>query len=122
MFKRALILLLLLSPFLGGASCEKGDKFRNGANFLGVVELGPFPKQGPGVAGYNLYMSEKKDSGFERINGDGPVSGGAKLMVPMLNPGQDYFFRMTSVSQKDATKESVPGAVFKRTAGAKKDE
>ena len=120
MLKRALIALLLLSPWLGGATCGGADKFRTSKGLLGVVELGPFPKQGPGVAGYNLYMSEKKDSGFEKIN-DEPVSGLSKLMVPMLNPGQDYYFRMTSVSQKDPSKESVPGGVFKRVAASKKD-
>lgn len=119
MLKRALVLLVLVAPFLGGATCDKGNAYRSQKDYLGVVELGPFPKQSAGVAGYNLYMADKKDGNFERIN-DTPVVGGAKLMVPMLNPGQDYYFRMTSVSQKDLSKESVPGAVFKRTAGAKK--
>ena len=118
MLKRALIFLLLIAPFLGGASCDKKDAFRSQKDYLGVVELGPFPKQGPGVGGYNLYMADKKDGNFERIN-DTPVLGYSKLMVPMLNPGQDYYFRMTSVSQKDLSKESVPGAVFKRAAVAK---
>jgi hypothetical protein len=120
MLKRLLIFLLLLSPWLGGATCGGADKFRSAKGLLGVVELGPFPKQAPGVGGYNLYISEKKEGPFDKIN-DEPVAGFTKIMVPMLNSGQDYYFRMTSVSQKDPTKESVPGGVFKRTAEPKKD-
>lgn len=120
MLKRALVLLLLLSPWLGGAACSKGDLHKTGKDYLGVVELGPFPKQGPGVGGYNLYLAEKKEGPFTKINEE-PVLGFSKLMVPMLNPGQDYFFRMTSVGLKDNSKESVPGGTFKRTAAAKSE-
>lgn len=118
MLKRALIFLLLLSPWLGGASCDKKDAFRTTKDLMGVVELGPFPKQAAGVGGYNLYLGETKDGKFEKIN-DAPVEGLTKIMVPMLNPGQDYFFKMTSVSSKDPSRESAPGGVFKRTAAAK---
>src|SRR5437868_6647507 len=100
MLKRSLVIMLLLAPWLGGASCDKKDAFRAGKDLMGVVELGPFPKQGPGVGGYNLYMSEKKDKDFDKIN-DAPVAGQSKIMVPMLDPGKDYYFRMTSVSAKD---------------------
>lgn len=118
MLKRAALILCLAAPFIGGASCDKKDAFRSSKDYLGVVELGPFPKQGPGVGGYNLYLSESKDGPFEKIN-ETPVLGYSKLMVPMLDPGKDYYFRMTSVSQKDPSKESAPGGAFKRTAVSK---
>jgi hypothetical protein len=118
MLKRALVFVLLLSPFLGGATCGGADKFRTSKDLLGVVELGPFPKQGPGVGGYNLYLSESKTGPFEKINAE-PVLGYSKIMVPRLNVGQDYFFRMTSVSAKNPEKESAPGGVFVKKAGSK---
>jgi hypothetical protein len=120
MLKRAMILLVLLSPWLAGASCDGADKFRNSKNFLGVVELGPFPKQAPTVGGYNLYMSEKPGGPFEKVS-DQPVLGYSKIMVPMLNPGQSYYFKMTSVSKGNPVRESVPSAVFVRKAVAKQD-
>lgn len=110
--------LLALTPLLLAPSCSGADKFRNSKNLLAVVELGPFPKQAPGVGGYNLYLSEKSAGPFEKIN-DAPVLGGSRLMVPYLNPGEDYYFRMTSVSSRDSSKESAPGGVFKRKAVAK---
>lgn len=115
---RALCLALVLSPLLMGGACTGADKFRSSRNLLGVVELGPFPKQGPGVGGYNLYLSEKKDGPFEKINSE-PVLGFSRLMVPYLNTGQTYFFRMTSVASKDVNKESAPGQVFSRKAQPK---
>lgn len=111
--------LLMAAPLILAPSCGGADKFRVQRDLLGVVELGPFPKQAPGVGGYNLYISEKKDGPFEKIN-DTPVLGSSRLMVPYLNVGQDYFFRMTSVSQRDSSKESAPGGVFKRAAVASK--
>jgi hypothetical protein len=113
-----LIALLALTPLAIAPSCSTADKFRNQRDLLGVVELGPFPKQAAGVGGYNLYFSQKPDGPFEKINQE-PVLGGTRLMVPMLNPGQDYYFRMTSVSARDNNKESAPGQVFKRTAATK---
>jgi hypothetical protein len=111
--------LLALAPLLIAPSCGGADKFRNQRNMLGVIELGPFPKQAPGVGGYNLYMGKTKEGDFEKLNLDGPVLGHSRLMVPMLEPGKDYFFKMTSVSAKDPSKESAPGGVFKRTASEK---
>jgi hypothetical protein len=111
---------LLVAPLLMGVSCADGDKYRNGKNLLGVVELGPFPKQAAGVGGYNLYIAKAKDGPFERIN-DQPVLGLTRLMVPYLTPGQDYYFRMTSVSSRDLNKESAPGQVFVRKAAAKQE-
>jgi hypothetical protein len=70
------------------------------------------------VGGYNLYLSEKKDGPFEKINTE-PVLGFSRLMVPYLNPGQSYYFRMTSVAARDNRKESAPGQVFVRKAVAK---
>lgn len=110
--------LLALAPLVAASSCSGADKFRTSRNLLGVVELGPFPKQAQGVGGYNLYLSDTKDGRFEKIN-DTPVKGGSRLMVPYLNPGQDYWFRMTSVSSRDSSKESAPGGAFKRTAASK---
>jgi hypothetical protein len=87
-------------------------------DLLGVVELGPFPKASAKVAGYNLYYSEKKEGPFSKINAE-VVQGGTRLMVPYLKPGITYYFRMTSVSSKDSSVESVPGEVFARTAEEK---
>jgi hypothetical protein len=120
MLKRSLVVLLLLAPWLGGFSCNTADKYRTSTPMLGVVQLGPFPKTGPGVAGYYLYLSKSKDGPYEKIDG-GPVGGGQSILVPMLNPGQDYYFKMTSVSDKDPNKESPQSAAFKRTAAAKKN-
>jgi hypothetical protein len=104
-----------LLPFTLGVSCSNADKFRTGANLMGVVQMGPFPKLAPKVGGYNLYIAKSKDGPFDKIN-DEPILGGARLMVPYLDPGKDYYFRMTSVSAKDPSRESAPGQVFKRTA------
>ena len=111
---------LLAAPLLMGGSCVEGDKFSAGVNLLGVVELGPFPKQSVGVGGYNLYIAHSQNGPFEKIN-DQPVLGYSRLMVPYLNPGQAYYFRMTSVSSRDATRESAPGQIFVRKAVAKAD-
>ena len=113
-----LLSALLVAPLLMGGSCADGDKFRNSKNLLGVVELGPFPKQAAGVGGYNLYIAKAKDGPFDKIN-DQPVLGYTRLMVPYLDPGKAYYFRMTSVSSRDANKESAPGQVFLRKAAAK---
>jgi len=110
--------LLALSPLMMAPSCSGADKFRNQRDLMGVVELGPFPKQAAGVGGYNLYFGQKPEGSFEKINQE-PVAGGTRLMVPMLDIGKDYYFRMTSVSARDTSKESAPGQVFKRTAAAK---
>lgn len=115
-----LLSALLAAPLLMGGSCVEGDKFRSGQNLLGVVELGPFPRQPVGVGGYNLYIAKSKDGPFEKIN-DQPVLGYSRLMVPYLNPGQAYYFRMTSVSSRDVTRESAPGQVFVRKALEKAD-
>jgi hypothetical protein len=116
--KAGFLLALILSPLLLGMSCGGADKFRTSRNLLGVVELGPFPKQSQGVGGYNLYLSEKKEGPFEKINTE-PVLGFSRLMVPYLNPGQSYYFRMTSVAARDKNRESAPGQVFARKAAPK---
>lgn len=113
-----IITVLALAPLTMASSCSGGDKFRNQRNLLGVVELGPFPKQAAGVGGYNLYFAEKAEGPFEKINQE-PVLGATRLMVPMLDPGRDYYFRMTSVSARDTSRESAPGQVFKRKAATK---
>jgi hypothetical protein len=123
MFKRSLIVVLLLGPWLGagsGGGCSAADRYRTSTPMMGVVQLGPFPKTAAGVAGYYLYLSKSKEGPYEKIDG-GPVGGGQSILVPMLNPGQDYYFRMTSVMAKDPSKESAPSVPFKRTAAAKKN-
>jgi hypothetical protein len=119
MLKKSLIVLLLLAPWLGGGSCSAADRYRVTKPMLGVVQLGPFPKTAAGVAGYNLYLSSSQEGPYEKINDELPLSGGQSILVPMLNPGQEYYFKMTSVSKKDPTKESAPSAPFKRKAAAK---
>lgn len=114
----SLFVMLAATPWVMGDSCAAGDKYRASKNLLGVVELGPFPKQAANVGGYNLYISPKKEGPFERIN-DQPVLGLTRLMVPYLTPGQAYFFRMTSVGVRDSSKESAPGQVFTRVAKEK---
>jgi hypothetical protein len=115
-----ILIALLSAPLLMGVSCADGDKYRTGKNLLGVVKLGPFPKQSAGVGGYNLYIAKAKEGPFEKIN-EVPVLGLTSLMVPQLNPGQNYYFRMTSVGVKDPSKESAPGAVFARVAKTEDD-
>lgn len=110
--------LMALGPLLIAPSCGGADLYRKNRNLMGVVELGPFPALPQGVGGYNLYLATKADGPFEKINPQ-PVLGGSRLMVPYLNPGQEYYFRMTSVASKDPSRESPPGQVFKRTAAAK---
>jgi hypothetical protein len=113
-----ILALLACTPWLLGQSCSGTDRYRKSQNLMGVVELGPFPKMAAGVGGYNLYIAKAMDGPFEKIN-DTPVLGGTRLMVPYLDPGKDYYFRMTSVSSRDKSKESPPGQVFKRQAALK---
>jgi hypothetical protein len=113
--KWILAALLLAQPFLMGGSCAEGDKFRTGKDLLGVVALGPFPKQPAGVGGYNLYIAKAQAGPWERIN-DQPVLGFTRLMVPYLTPDQTYYFRMSSVSARDPNKEGPPGQTFSRKA------
>ena len=107
--------LLCLAPILAGVSCQTKDTYSGGNNMLGVVKLGPFPAQRTGVGGYNLYLSSARTGPFEKINTD-PVLGYSSLMVPYLNPGQVYYFRMTAIGTGASPKESAPGQVFARTA------
>jgi hypothetical protein len=107
--------LLAILPWMLGGSCAETDKFRASKDLMGIVQLGPFPRLAPRVGGYNLYLAQSKDGPFDKINSD-PILGGARLMVPYLVPGKDYYFRMTSISAKDASRESAPGQIFKRTA------
>lgn len=109
------IMLLCLAPLLSAVSCQNTDTYRNGSNMLGVVQLGPFPKQSVWVGGYNLYLSESPTGPFQKINSE-PVLGFSSLMVPYLKPGKVYYFRMTSVGRRKPSRESVPGRVFARTA------
>lgn len=94
------------------AGCGKGNKFSMANDFRGVVEIAAWPKLSPGVAGYNLYMSEEQNGKFEKIN-DLPITGG-KTMIPYLDPGRDYWFKLTSVGTKGG--ESKPGGAWKRKA------
>jgi hypothetical protein len=117
--KKSFIALALLAcvPWMLGSSCAGTGKYRTSANLMGVVQLGPFPKQSAGVGGYNLYLAQANSGPFDKVNSD-PIQGGARIMIPYLVPGQDYYFRMTSVSARDSSRESAPGQVFKRTAMA----
>lgn len=113
---RQLSLIVVTLFVLGLNACGGGaDRYRTKKELFGVVELGPFPKATAGVGGYNLYMSETKDGKFEKIN-DGLVLPLSKIMVPYLEPQKAYYFRMTSISSKDASKESQPGGAFMKTA------
>jgi hypothetical protein len=107
--------LLCLAPILAGVSCQTKDTFSGGNNMLGVVKLGPFPRQGPGVGGYNLYLSDKTAGPFQKINTD-PVLGYTSLMVPYLKTGQVYYFYMTAIGLGASPRESRPGQMFARTA------
>jgi len=113
--KWILAALLVAQPFVMGVSCASGDKFRSGKDLLGVVALGPFPKQAAGVGGYNLYIAKQQKGPFDKVN-DQPVLGFTRLMVPYLTPEQTYYFRMTSISSRDPNKESAPGQTFARKA------
>jgi len=73
MLKRVLVLMVLLAPWLGGASCDGADKFRNSKNFVGVIELGPFPKQGPTVGGYTFIWLK---TGWALRKGQRPAGAG----------------------------------------------
>src|SRR5258708_1554259 len=110
---RAWILVLLALGFSAG--CSEANKFSAmRPEYVGQVDLPAWPPLPKGVAGYNLYLAPKADGPWEKIN-DIPITGG-KMMVPYLEPGTDYFFRLTSVSAKGA--ESRPGGAFKRKAVA----
>jgi len=115
---RFAIFMVVLAAWAFVASCANPGKFRGGPDLMGVVEMGPFPKQSAGVGGYNLYISESKDGPYEKANTD-PILGGTRLMVPYLVPDKEYYFRMTSVAVKDVTRESAPGQVFQRKAKRK---
>jgi hypothetical protein len=95
------------------AACASGDKFSAMRQDLGgKVEIPGWPALPKGVVGYNLYLAEKPEGPWEKINGS-PISGG-KTMVPYLEPGREYSFYLTSVRSDGV--ESKPSAPFKRKA------
>jgi hypothetical protein len=107
--------MLCLALMALAAGCTRPDKFTvMKSDYRGRVELASWPALAKGVAGYNLYLAPKADGPWERIN-DQPITGG-HMMVPYLEPGVEYCFRLTSVSS--AGVESRPGGVFKRKATA----
>ena len=95
-----------------------GGKYRSSKNLLGVVELGPFPKAPFGVAGYSLYMAEKKEGPFKRINTEIMLPM-TNIMIPYMNPGQEYYFKMSAITIKPK-REGPQGQVFSRKAAASK--
>ncbi len=95
------------------ASCSSAGKFSaSKPDYRGYVEFGSWPALSRGVAGYNLYMAKESNADFDKIN-DLPITGG-KTMIPYLDPGHTYYFKLTSVGINGM--ESKPGAVFKRAA------
>jgi hypothetical protein len=109
---RKLGISILLAGFLFG--CNKASIYSGGPpDFGAVVELNQWPPLPKGVAGYNVYMSKTAAGKFEKIN-DTPVTGG-KVIVPKLERGKDYFFKMTAVTAAGA--ESVPSRVITHKAG-----
>lgn len=111
---RKIFLALALLPLL--YACASGSKYSAmRPEYGGQVEFPQWPALQAGVKGYNLYLSANGKDTWEKIN-DTPISGG-KMMVPYLEPGVEYYFRLTSVNEKG--QESRPGGAFKRKAVAK---
>ncbi len=115
--RKSLLALALacLAPLVLAGSCSTVDANRNGANMLGIVKLGPFPRQPAWCAGYNLYFSDSVKGPFQKINTE-PVLGYSNLMVPYLKPGKTYYFYMTAISKRDPSREGRPGGMFARVA------
>ncbi|MGH7441912.1 MAG: hypothetical protein ACREKE_04475 [bacterium] len=110
----ALALVCLAPLFLGACSSMNNT----GPNLLGVVKLGPFPKQPSWASGYNLYFNDKLNrqyKGFQKIN-DEPILGGTSLMVPYLKTGKTYYFYMTATLRRNPSRETGPGQMFARKA------
>jgi hypothetical protein len=108
---RKFVLAALVLGFFAG--CSEGNKYSAmRPEYGGAVEFPTWPPLAKSVAGYNLYLAPKPDGPWEKIN-DTPITGG-KMMVPYLQPGQDYYFRLTSVGKNGM--ESRPGGAFKRRA------
>lgn len=111
--KKALLAIALL-PLL--SACASGSKYSAmKPEFGGQVEFPKWPALQAGVIGYNLYISTSGRDPWEKIT-DTPIKGG-NTMVPYLEPGVEYYFRLTSVNDKG--QESRPGGAFKRKAVAK---
>jgi len=114
--QKILALGLALALFAG---CSEGTKYSAmRPEYGGQAEFPTWPPLQKGVAGYNLYLAPKPEGPWEKIN-DFPITGG-RMLVPYLQPGTDYYFRLTSVSSSG--KESRPGGAFKRRAVASKKQ
>ena len=93
--------------------CSEANKFSAmHPQYKGKVDFPTWPPLQKGVAGYNLYLAPKVEGPWEKIN-DLLITGG-KMMVPYLEPGTEYYFRLTSVGANG--RESRPGGAFKRKA------
>ncbi len=110
--RRLLVLACVPLALLALAACNKPNKFAPMRDMGAVVEFPSFPAPPKGVAGYNLYMAGKAAGPWEKMN-DAPINGG-RLMIPHLEEGKEYLFRMTSVGFNGA--ESKPGGVLKKKA------
>jgi hypothetical protein len=112
---RRMILAVLVMGLAAG--CSEANKFSAmHPEYKGQVDFPTWPPLQKGVAGYNLYLAPKAAGPWEKIN-DLPITGG-RMMVPYLEPGTEYFFRLTSVSSNG--RESRPGGAFKRKATSSK--
>jgi hypothetical protein len=109
--RKAIGLALLLA--MASFGCGGGKFSGAGQNFVAVVEFAQWPPLPAGVIGYNLYMAERPDGKFEKVN-DQPISGG-RMVIPNLESGQDYYFKMSSVGKSG--QEGRQGGAFKRKAG-----
>lgn len=110
---RALFLAASLLAMSACSGMSKGNKFAGmRPDYQGIVEFNQWPPRPKGVAGYNLYMAEASDKPFEKIN-DIPVTGG-RILVPYLDPGQTYFFKLSYVMADG--REGKPGRPFTRKA------
>ena len=108
---RGLIFFACILLFL--PACGEGGKYSAmRPEFGGAVEFPGWPALPKGVAGYNLYLAPKPEGPWEKIN-DTPLGGG-RMMVPYLEPGREYCFRLTAVTPSG--KESAPGGILKKKA------
>jgi hypothetical protein len=110
--RKLFFMLCLLGLAAGCAQSNKYSAMR--PEYGGQVEFPQWPALPQGAAGYNLYMAAKAEGPWEKIT-DIPITGG-RMLVPYLDPGKEYFFRLTSVAKGGA--ESRPGQAFKRKAVA----
>lgn len=112
-------IFLAAAALLIFSACSEGNKYSAmRPEYGGQAEFPSWPALQKGVAGYNLYIAQAAAGPWEKIN-DSPITGG-RMMVPYLEPGREYFFRLTSVNA--AGVESRPGGAFKRKAVASKPQ